>query len=143
MLDHGKIVFKNYMINTLVDLLSEPVSGQVARSRNRFITLLADPMKSAEAKRIALLEQYAVLTDGKLVLDEKTQEYPLRDKEGFEKAFAELSQQEFDVPCVGEHLVDFQRVHTMLDTTAKAMSVSTTSTYEAIMQSFEAWAKKD
>lgn len=144
MLDHGKLTFKNYMINTLVDLLNIPVAGQVARSRNRFIVKLSDPMKAAEDKRMALLEQYAEKKDGKIFLDDKTNQYNLgENKEVFEAAFKELSDSTFEIPVVGEFVVDVQRVHTMLNTLDTPMSVATTHNYEEIMQVFEAYAKKD
>ena len=139
-MEHGTLVLKNYMINTLVELLSTPIAGQLARSRNRFIAKLSDIAHKLEDERIVLLKKYGELKDGELQIDQETGSYKLTDKAAFEKEFEVLSKGTFELACKAEQLIDFKAVHQMLDTIQTPMTVATTTVYDEIMKAFEAWA---
>lgn len=141
-MNHGKLILKNYMINTLIELLSVPLAGQTARSRNRFILGLTDITHELEAERQTLLKKYGDLTpEGELQIDEKTGNYKLKDAEAFDAAFKELTERTFEMPCIAEKVVDFQAMHRTLETLETPMSVATTTVYEKIMQAFDTWAE--
>lgn len=139
-LEHGALVLKGYMVNTLVELLSLPLAGRTARARNRFIVLLTGVAKDLEESRQKLLREFGDLKDGELQIGEDNQ-YILKDKPAFDKAFEELTNSTFGIKCVAESLMDFQTVHQILDTLQTPMTVATTTVYEEIMKAFESWAE--
>ena len=134
-------MLKNYMVNTIIELLSTPLAGRAARSRNKFILLLTDTAKKLEDERQKLLKEFGDLdAAGELQIGEDNQ-YKLKDKEAFEKAFAELTNGTFTLMCRAESLIDFQAVMQILDTLQTPMSVATTTIYNEIMEAFESWAE--
>ena len=140
-MNHGKLVLKNLVINTVVGLLSEPVVGKVARSRNRFILLLNDRLQEVKEAHMALLKKYGDLSDkGELQIDEENGTYKMKDKDAFEKEFDALMEQVLEIPCRAEQLVDFQCVHNMLANLDTKLTVAQTTIYEEIMSAFEAWS---
>lgn len=142
-MNHGKLVLKNYMINTLVELLSTPLAGQIARQRNRFIVMLYDRAKDLEAKRNELLKKYGDLTpEGELQSGDDGQ-YKLKDVEGFEKEFAVMTQGTFELQCKAEQLMVFQTVHQILENLQTPMTVPTTTVYDEICTAFETWAESE
>lgn len=148
-MDHGRITFKRYQINTLVALLSTPVAGKVARSRNRFITLIAPLSKEADAERKEKLDVFIkrdaegnkLFTQETKDLPENEKQYELTNKEAWAKQWEELQQKTFSIACVGESLVDFNAVFAMLDNFSEPLDVATTTVYDGIMTAFEDWKK--
>lgn len=138
-MNHGVLVLKNYMLNTLVQLLNVPVAGQAARARNRFLQALKGAADELEAKRMELLKKYGDLKDGELQIENG--HYKLTDKEAFDKEFADLQEGTLALQCKAEQLIDFQAVHRILNTLETKLTVDQTTVYDAICNSFDEWAK--
>lgn len=140
-MNHGALTLKNYMLNTLLELLSIPLAGKLARSRNKFVLLFTSRTKMLEEKRIELLKSFGELTpEGELQIGEDGH-YKLKDKAGFETAFKNLTDEQFEMPCVAESVIDFRNMHQVLDTLETPMTVATTTVYEEIMTAFETWVE--
>lgn len=140
-LQHKPLILKNYMVNTLIELLGIPLQANVARSRNRFIMLFNETATHIESERQRLLQEYGVKdeTTGDLKVGTDGH-YEMTDKEAFTKAFEELTQRTLAVPCTGEQYVDFSRVRNILETLETRLTVAQTTIYDEIMNCFDDWA---
>lgn len=139
-MQHGKLVLKNYMLNTLIELLNVPVAGQVARARNRFILRLNDQAHNLEERRMKLIKEFGVIDEvTKEPKIKPSGEYELKDAPAFEAAFKAQSDESYELPCVAEQLVDFQTVHSMLENSTVPLSIAQTTIYDEVLQAFEAW----
>lgn len=142
MLNHKPLILKNYMVNTLVELLGIPLSAQTARARNRFVLLFNDTANAIEAERQALLKEYGDLDEkGELQVGTNGR-FKLKDEEGFAKAYEEMTQRTLAVPCNANQYTDFVQMKHVLDTLETRLTVAQTTIYDEIMTAFEEWAGK-
>jgi len=140
MLNHKPLILKNYMVNTLVELLGIPLQANIARARNRFVVLFTDSAKRIEDERQALLKEYGDLDEhGELQITTEGR-FKLKDEEGFTKAFEEMTQRTLAVPCVAQQYTDFVQVKHILETIETRLTVAQTTIYDEIMTAFEEWA---
>lgn len=139
-LNHKPLILKNYMVNTLVELLGIPLPANAARARNRFILLFNDTAKHVEDERQRLLDLYTekdekgerkVGTDGHFVL---------ADEAAFQKEYEELTSRTLAVPCIGEQYTDFVSAMNILANLETRLTVAQTTIYDEIMKCFEEWA---
>jgi DNA-binding transcriptional regulator YhcF (GntR family) len=140
MLNHPSLLLKNYMVNTLLELLNVPVPAAVARARNRFILLFNKVAKEIENERQTLLKKYGELdAQGNLQIDTATGHYKMKDVAAFEKEFDEMTSRTLAIPCIAEAKVDFIMVKQVLDQLETRLTVAQTTVYNEIMEAFEAW----
>ena len=140
-MNHGTLVLKYGVINTLIELLSIPVAGAVARSRNRFILLFKDVAHEVESRRMDLVKKHANLDDKNEPIIKGDGQYDLKDFPAFEADFKLLIAEEFKLPCIGEQLVDFQNIHKLLINLDTPLNVEQTRVYDQVLTAFEAWEK--
>lgn len=64
----------------------------------RILVKIGQEARSFDNVRVKLIEKYGARDDkGKLILDKKTNNYEITDKESFNKEFKELAEQEFEI----------------------------------------------
>lgn len=139
-LNHNALILKNYMVNTLVELLGIPLQANLARARNRFIVLFNNTVNEINAERMVILKKYGELDEAGELKVGTDGHYILKDKAAFDKEFEELTTRAVAIPCVGEMLTDFHMVKNILDTLETKLTVAETTVYDEIMKAFEEWA---
>lgn len=138
-MDHGKFVLKNYLVNSIVELLSVPLPAALARTRNRFILLFGPQVKQIEETRMKLLKEFGDLdAEGNLVQGDDGN-YKMKDRPAFTAAYETVMEANFALEVRGEQLVDFNTAFQILETLDTKLNVAQTSAYDEIMQAFEAW----
>ena len=141
-LHHPTLLLKNYMVNTLLELLNIPLPANVARARNRFLLLFKSAATEIEAERQALLKKWGDLdAEGKLQIDQATGHYKMKDLAAFTKEFEEMTTRTRAIPCIANAYTDFLQIKNVLDTLETRLTVEQTTVYNEIMEAFEEWAK--
>lgn len=137
------LVLKNYMLATMIELVSIPLAAPLARARNKFILLFNNTMQEVEAERQRILKKWGDLDkDGNLQVDPTTGNYRLTDKEAFTKEFEEMTSRTLAVQCVGDEIKGtFMAIKNVLATLETHLTVAQTTVYNEIMEAFEAWEK--
>lgn len=140
-MQYKPLILKNYMANTIVELVGIPLPAPLARARNKFILLFQDTMTAIENERQALLKKHGDLDEnGNLQIDPTTGNYKLKDAEAFAKDFEEMTMRTLAIPCNGDELRGtFLAVKQVLSTLETKLSVSEAKVYDDIMEAFEAW----
>lgn len=142
-MEHGTLVLKNYMINTLIELLNLPLANQTARQRNKFILRLNKIAHELNDQRMVMLKKYGNLDEHGELKTVEGGKYDLKDYDAFEKEYQVLMQEDFKLHCEGEDIVTFSAVENILQSLPTQLNVAQTTVYGEICDAFFAWSNKD
>lgn len=136
-MDNNKTVLKlkNYQIRVLLEILSVPMHGVIARARNKVVSVIGKKAEEVESERIKLIEKYSKKgTDGKSEVAEG--HYVMENLESFQKEYIEVLgvETEFDIT---ETLPEFRVIREEVNNSRKEFDVQETVIYEEICEAFK------
>ncbi len=133
------LVLKNYHLRILFDILSAPLHGQEARSRNRVAKIFQAKFAALEEERMKLLEKYAKKDEKtkQMILDKTGKNYEMEDLPAFSKEYEEALGEDAIFDLLPSTRPDFVNAKKIVLAWAKPLTVAETDTYEEICQAFE------